>query len=374
MKKYDYLVVGAGLFGAVFAHEAVTRGKSVLVLEKRANPGGNAYTEEQDGIRIHAYGAHIFHTDDASIWEYVQRFGAFLPYVHSPAAYFRGRLYSLPFSMRTFRQVWGVSDPTEARQIIERQRKECGVEVPRNLEEQAICLVGKDLYETLIKGYSEKQWGRPCSQLPPELIRRIPLRFTDDANYFDDPYQGIPQDGYTALVWRMLSGAEVRLETDYLAQKEVWDELADRIIYTGPIDAYYGYALGALAYRTLAFSRETITLPDFQGRAVVNYTDTETPFTRIIEHKWFTGGKSVDGRDLPYTIITKEYSREWRPGDEPYYPVNDAENTARLQAYQKLAGAESRVFFGGRLGEYRYYDMDDTITSALKLSRKLLEP
>ena len=367
----DYLVVGAGLYGAVFAQQAAERGKKALVIEKRPHIGGNVYTEDVEGIHVHRYGAHIFHTNSAPVWEYVQRFAAFNRFTNSPVANYRGELYSLPFNMYTFNRMWGVTTPAEAAAKIAEQRKEITHE-PRNLEEQAISLVGRDIYEKLIKGYTEKQWGRKCTDLPAFIIKRLPVRLTFDNNYFNALYQGIPVGGYTKMVSRMLEGTEVRLGVDYLMDKPRWDAMARTVIYTGPIDAYFGYRLGNLEYRSVRFETELLDIPNFQGNAAVNYTDGETPFTRIIEHKWFEFGKDENGNDLPKTVISREYSSEWRPGDEPYYPVNDEKNGKLYQAYRKLADGESNVIFGGRLGEYRYYDMDQVILSALEKAKETL--
>ncbi|MCR4887474.1 MAG: UDP-galactopyranose mutase [Clostridiales bacterium] len=367
----DYLVVGAGLYGAVFAQQAAERGKKALVIEKRPHIGGNVYTEDVEGIHVHRYGAHIFHTNSAPVWEYVQRFAAFNRFTNSPVANYRGELYSLPFNMYTFNRMWGVTTPAEAAAKIAEQRKEITHE-PRNLEEQAISLVGRDIYEKLIKGYTEKQWGRKCTDLPAFIIKRLPVRLTFDNNYFNALYQGIPVGGYTKMVSRMLEGAEVRLGVDYLMDKPRWDAMARKVIYTGPIDAYFGYRLGNLEYRSVRFETELLDIPNFQGNAAVNYTDGETPFTRIIEHKWFEFGRDENGNDLPKTVISREYSSEWRPGDEPYYPVNDEKNGKLYQEYRKLADRESNVLFGGRLGEYRYYDMDQVILSALEKAKETL--
>lgn len=366
--KYDYLVVGAGLFGAVFAHEAKAAGKRVLVIDRRAHIAGNVYTEEVSGIQVHKYGAHIFHTNDKRVWEYVSSFAEFNRFTNSPVANYKGELYSLPFNMYTFNRMWGVTTPEEAAAKLEAQRREAGISKPCNLEEQAIALVGRDIYEKLIKGYTQKQWGRPCSELPAFIIKRLPVRLTFDNNYFNALYQGIPVCGYTKMVENMLAGIEVRLETDYLAEKEVFDAMAEKIVYTGPIDAYFSYRLGALEYRSVRFETETLPIPNFQGNAAVNYTDAETPWTRIIEHKWFTFGKDAAGNELPETVISREYSSEWKPGDEPYYPVNDERNGALYAAYRELAAQEKNVMFGGRLGEYKYYDMDQVIAAALKLA------
>ena len=366
MKQYDYLVVGAGLYGAVFAHEARKAGKSVLVIDKRPNVAGNVYTREQEGIQVHVYGAHIFHTNNETVWNYLQSFARFNRFTNSPVANYHGELYSLPFNMYTFNRMWGVVTPEEAAAKIEEQRREAGITQPKNLEEQAISLVGTDIYEKLIKGYTEKQWGRPCHQLPAFIIKRLPVRLTFDNNYFNALYQGIPVGGYTKMVENMLQGVEVRLNTDYLAHKAELDALAERVVYTGPIDAYFDYALGTLAYRSVRFETETLDIPNFQGNAAVNYTDAETPWTRIIEHKWFEFGKDAQGNDLPKTVISREYSSEWQKGDEPYYPVNDEQNSALYQRYRALAQQEKKVLFGGRLGEYKYYDMDAVVASALE--------
>lgn len=370
-KKYDYIIAGSGLFGAVAARELTDSGKSVLVIDRRSHVGGNVYTEKTEGINVHKYGAHIFHTNDAAVWEYVNRFARFNRFTNSPVANYKGELYSLPFNMYTFNRMWGVVTPEEARAKIEEQKKEIGHE-PRNLEEQAISLVGRDIYEKLIKGYTEKQWGRDCSQLPAFIIRRLPVRFTYDNNYFNALFQGIPTGGYTRMVENMLSGIETRLDTDYLLNKEEFDKEAGKIIYTGPIDAYFGYSLGYLEYRSVRFENELLDIPNYQGNAAVNYTEREIPWTRIIEHKWFEFGKDEDGNDLPKTVISKEYSSEWHPGDEPYYPVNDEKNGALYEDYRKLADKEANVIFGGRLGEYKYYDMDQVIARALEVSQKLL--
>ncbi|MDO5138691.1 MAG: UDP-galactopyranose mutase [Oscillospiraceae bacterium] len=366
---YDYLIVGAGLYGAVCARELKDAGKKVLVIDKRTQVGGNIYTQKIEGINVHVYGAHIFHTNNKTVWDYVQRFAVFNRFTNSPVANYKGELYSLPFNMYTFNKMWGVVTPEEAEEKIAEQRKEI-TEEPRNLEEQAISLVGRDIYEKLIKGYTEKQWGRDCKDLPSFIIKRLPVRLTFDNNYFNALYQGIPIGGYTKLVQNMLDGIEVRLGSDYLAEKKCLDQLADRVIYTGPIDAYFGYKYGALEYRSVRFETEVMDIPNFQGNATVNYTDRETPWTRIIEHKWFEFGKDENGNDIPKTIISKEYSSEWKPGDEPYYPVNDERNNILYQRYRKEAEKEKRVIFGGRLGEYKYYDMDQVIDAALNLVQK----
>lgn len=370
--KYDYLVVGSGLYGAVFAREAADRGKKVLVIDKRPNVAGNIYTEKVEGIHVHKYGAHIFHTNDTKVWKYITRFAEFNRFTNSPVANYRGELYSLPFNMYTFNKMWGVVTPTEAAAKIEEQKKEACITEPKNLEEQAISLVGRDIFEKLIKGYTEKQWGRDCKELPAFIIKRLPVRLTFDNNYFNALYQGIPIGGYTRLVEHLLEGIEVRLNTDYLEQKEELDRLAETVVYTGPIDAYFGYSLGALEYRSVRFETEVLDIPNFQGNVAVNYTDRETPWTRIIEHKWFEFGKDEQGQELPKTVISREYSSEWKPGDEPYYPVNDEKNGALYAEYKKLADAEQNVIFGGRLAEYRYYDMDAVIASALQKSEEVL--
>ena len=362
---YDYLIVGAGLYGAVFAREAKEAGKKVLVVDKRPNIAGNVYTEDVEGIKVHVYGAHIFHTNNREVWYYVNRFAAFNRFTNSPVANYKGELYSLPFNMYTFNKMWGVVTPEEAATKIAEQRKEISGE-PKNLEEQAISLVGRDIFEKLVKGYTEKQWGRDCKDLPAFIIRRLPVRLTFDNNYFNALYQGIPTEGYTKLVERLLDGIEVRLSCDYLENREALDREAKRVVYTGPIDAFFGFRLGTLEYRSVRFETELLDQPNFQGNAAVNYTDRETPWTRIIEHKWFTFGKDEQGNDLPKTVISREYSAEWKPGDEPYYPVNDEKNGALYQRYRALAEQEEKVVFGGRLGEYKYYDMDQVIAAALQ--------
>ena len=369
---YDYLVVGAGLYGAVFAHEAKKYGKSVLVIDKRPNIAGNVYTEDIEKIHVHKYGAHIFHTNNRKVWEYVNQFAEFNRFTNSPVANYHGELYSLPFNMYTFNKMWGVVTPEEAAAKIEEQKKAAGITEPKNLEEQAISLVGTDIYEKLVKGYTEKQWGRPCSELPSFIIKRLPVRLTFDNNYFNALYQGIPMGGYTKMVANMLEGVEVKLGVDYLAEKEAYDAMAERVIYTGAIDAYFGFKLGALEYRSVRFETELLDKPNFQGNAAVNYTDAETPWTRIIEHKWFEFGKDDEGNEIPKTVISREYSSEWKPGDEPYYPVNDEKNGNLYAEYKKLAEGEQKVVFGGRLGEYKYYDMDAVIASALEMYEKML--
>jgi UDP-galactopyranose mutase len=388
--KYDYLIVGAGLYGAVFARQAKEKGKKVLVVDRREHIAGNVYTEKIEGINVHKYGAHIFHTNDKTVWEYVNRFAVFNRFTNSPVANYKGELYSMPFNMYTFNKMWGVVTPEEAAAKIEEQKSEIKGE-PQNLEEQAISLVGRDIYEKLVKGYTEKQWGRDCKELPAFIIKRLPVRLTFDNNYFNALYQGIPIGGYTKLVANMLgvtagdngevtttaaniSGTgtksqgiiDVKLGVDYLKNKAELDELADKVVYTGAIDEYFGYKLGALEYRSVRFENELLDKPNFQGNAAVNYTDRETPWTRIIEHKWFEFGKDEDGNDLPKTIISREYSSEWKLGDEPYYPVNDEKNGKLYQEYRKLADEDDKVIFGGRLGEYKYYDMDAVIAAALK--------
>ena len=366
MAKYDYLVVGAGLYGAVFAQEAKAAGKSVLVIDKRDHIAGNVHCEEVEGINVHVYGAHIFHTNNKEVWNYVNRFAEFNRFTNSPVANYKGELYSLPFNMYTFNKMWGVVTPQEAQAKIEEQKAAAGITEPKNLEEQAISLVGTDIYEKLVKGYTEKQWGRDCKDLPAFIIKRLPVRLTFDNNYFNALYQGIPMGGYTKMVANMLEGTEVRLGVDYLENKAELDALADKVIYTGPIDAYFGYKLGALEYRSVRFETEILDMPNFQGNAAVNYTDRETPWTRIIEHKWFEFGTQ------PKTVISREYSSEWKLGDEPYYPVNDAKNGALYAEYKALADQEPNIVFGGRLGEYKYYDMDAVIASALEMCKKEL--
>ncbi len=370
--KYDYLIVGAGLFGSVFACEAKAAGKKVLVIDKRPNIAGNVYTEKTEGINVHKYGAHIFHTNLKNVWEYVNRFAEFNRFTNAPVANYKGELYSLPFNMYTFNKMWGVVTPAEAQAEIDRQRSEIKGE-PQNLEEQAISLVGRDIYEKLIKGYTEKQWGRDCKDLPSFIIKRLPVRLTYDNNYFNALYQGIPVGGYTKMVENMLDGIEVRLGVDYLENKAELDALADKVLYTGAIDAYFGYRLGNLEYRSVRFENELLDIPNFQGNAAVNYTDRETPWTRIIEHKWFEFGRDEDGNELPKTVISREYSSEWKPGDEPYYPVNDEKNSKLYSRYRELADKEKNVIFGGRLGEYKYYDMDAVIASALECAEKNLK-
>ena len=358
-KQYDYLIVGAGLYGAVFARELTKAGKTCLVIDKRDHIAGNIYTHEMEGIQVHQYGAHIFHTNNKEVWDYLNQFAVFNRYTNSPIANYKGEIYNMPFNMNTFNKMWGVITPAEAAAKIEEQRKANYIENPRNLEEQAINLVGVDIYEKLIKGYTEKQWGRPCTELPAFIIKRLPVRLTYDNNYFNALYQGIPVGGYTAMVAKMLEGVEVRLGQDYLADKTSWDALADKVVYTGPIDAYFAYKLGVLEYRSVRFETEVLNETNYQGNAVVNYTDAETPYTRVIEHKHFEFGTQEK------TVISREYSAEWKLGDEPYYPVNDEKNSALYAKYKELAAGEENVIFGGRLGEYQYYDMDKVVEVAL---------
>lgn len=372
MREYDYLIVGSGLYGSIFAREATDKGYKCLVIDKRPNVGGNIYTEKIEGINVHKYGAHIFHTNNKEVWDYLNRFCEFNRFTNSPVANYKGELYSLPFNMYTFNKMWGVITPEEAQAKIEEQRKEI-TDTPKNLEEQAISLVGRDIYEKLIKGYTEKQWGRDCRELPSFIIRRLPVRLTFDNNYFNALYQGIPVGGYTKMIENILHGIEVRMNCDYLKDKQYYDSLADKVVYTGPIDAYFDYSLGTLEYRSVRFENEILDQPNFQGNAAVNYTDRETPWTRIIEHKWFEFGKDENGNDLPKTVISREYSSEWKPGDEPYYPVNDEKNGSLYQKYRELAEKEENVIFGGRLGEYKYYDMDATVASVLQKCKTEME-
>ena len=369
--KYDYLIVGSGLYGSTLAERLHKAGKNILVIDKRPNIAGNIYTEKTEGINVHKYGAHIFHTNNKKVWQYITQFAEFNRFTNSPVANYKGELYSLPFNMYTFNKMWGVVTPQEALEKINQQKKEITGE-PRNLEEQAISLVGRDIYEKLIKGYTEKQWGRDCRDLPAFIIKRLPVRLTFDNNYFNALYQGIPIGGYTKMIQNMLDGIEVRLSTNYLGHKEELDKIAGKIIYTGAIDEYFGYKLGTLEYRSVKFENEILDKPNFQGNAAVNYTDSETPWTRIIEHKWFEFGKDENGSDLPKTVISREYSSEWKPGDEPYYPVNDDKNNQLYLDYKKLSEKEDKVIFGGRLGEYKYYDMDAVIASALDMYEKII--
>lgn len=368
---YDYLVVGSGLYGAVFAHEAKAKGRKVLVIDKRSNVGGNIYTEKIEGINVHKYGAHIFHTNNKKVWNYIIQFAEFNRFTNSPIANYKGELYSMPFNMYTFNKMWGVVTPQEAEAKLNEQKAEITGE-PRNLEEQAISLVGRDIFEKLVKGYTEKQWERDCKDLPAFIIKRLPVRLTFDNNYFNALYQGIPIGGYTKLIENLLDGIDVRLNTDYLEHKNELDALAEKVVYTGPIDAYFAYKLGYLEYRSLRFETELLDIPNFQGNAAVNYTDRETPWTRIIEHKWFEFGKDEEGNEFPKTVISREYSSEWKPGDEPYYPVNDEKNGKLYAQYKVLADAEKNVIFGGRLGEYKYYDMDQVIAAALDMAEREL--
>lgn len=357
--KYDYLIVGAGLFGAVFAYEATQKGKKCLVIDKRDHIGGNIYTYEEAGIQVHKYGAHIFHTSDEKVWNYVNQFTAFNRFTNSPMARYGDRLYNMPFNMNTFHQLWGVTTPAQAKEKIAQQVKEAGITQPKNLEEQAISMVGRDIYEILVKGYTAKQWGRPCRELPSFIIKRLPVRFTFDNNYFNDTHQGIPVDGYTAIVEKMLERAEVRLNCDFFENRAQWEEMADKILFTGMIDAYYDYCYGELEYRGLRFETETLDTDNFQGNAVVNYNEYEIPYTRIIEHKHFAFGTQEK------TVVTREYPQKWERGQEPYYPVNNEENNALYAKYKALADREEKVIFGGRLGQYKYYDMHQVIAAAL---------
>ena len=368
---YDYLIVGSGLFGSVCARELTDAGKRVLVIDKRSNVAGNVYTEKIENINVHVYGAHIFHTNNKTVWDYVNRFSVFNRFTNSPVANYKGEIYSLPFNMYTFNKMWGVVTPEEAKAKIDEQRKEITCN-PRNLEEQAISLVGRDVYERLIKGYTEKQWGRSCTDLPAFIIKRLPVRLTYDNNYFNAQYQGIPVGGYTKMVERMLDGIDVRLNCDFFTNKSELVRTAREIIYTGPLDAYFDYNLGNLEYRSVRFETEILDIPNFQGNAAVNYTASETPWTRIIEHKWFEFGKDEQGSDLAKTVISREYSSEWKLGDEPYYPVNDEKNSSLYARYKLLADKEENVIFGGRLGEYKYYDMDQVIAEAINCCKRII--
>lgn len=366
MKKYDYVIVGAGLFGAVFAQEAKKAGKKCLVVDKRSHIAGNIYTKEIEGIQVHEYGAHIFHTSNKEVWEYVNQFAEFNRYTNSPVANYKGEIYNMPFNMNTFNKLWGVVTPKEAKEKIEAQKREYSVENPKNLEEQAINLVGPDVYTKLVKGYTEKQWGKRATELPAFIIKRLPVRFTYDNNYFNDNYQGIPIGGYTKMVEKMLEGTEVQLDEDFLKNKDKYSEMADKVVYTGMIDEYFDYCYGELEYRSLRFETEVLEEENHQGNAVVNYTEYEVPYTRIIEHKHFEYGTQ------PKTVITREYPKTWKKGDEPYYPMNDEKNIALYEKYSALARKEGNVIFGGRLGQYKYYDMDDTIEAALKCVKSVL--
>ncbi len=365
MKKYDYLIVGTGLFGAVFAHEMTKQGKRCLAIDKRDHIAGNIYTKEIEDIQVHMYGAHIFHTGNKATWEYINQFAEFNHYINSPVAVYKDELYNLPFNMNTFSKLWGIRTPAEAQERIKEQVAELGITEPQNLEEQALSLVGTDVYEKLVKGYTEKQWGRDCKDLPSFIIKRLPLRFTYDNNYFNDRYQGIPEGGYTAIIEKMFAGTDILLNTEYRSFITEHPEVADRVIYTGMIDEYYDFCYGPLQYRTVSFETEVLDMPNFQGNAVVNYTEREVPYTRIIEHKHFEFGKQDK------TVISREYPTEWKPGMEPYYPINDVQNGELFARYRALADKETRVFFGGRLGNYKYYDMDKTIEAALELAARM---
>jgi len=367
MNKYDYLIVGAGLFGAIFAYEARRKGKKCLVIDKRCHIAGNIYTEKEEEINVHKYGAHIFHTSNKEVWEYINKFAEFNRYTNSPIARYKDEVYNMPFNMNTFNKLWGVFTPEEAKRKIQEELKEAKIEEPQNLEEQAIKLVGRTIYEKLVKGYTEKQWGKRATELPSFIIKRLPVRFTYDNNYFNDLYQGIPIGGYTPIIEKMLDGIEIKLNCDFFENREELEEIADKIIFTGQIDKYYNYKFGELEYRSLRFETETLDKENYQGNAVVNYTEYEVPYTRIIEHKHFTFGTQKD------TIISKEYPAEWKPGKEPYYPINNEKNNALYEKYQKLAEKEKDVIFGGRLGDYKYYDMDKTILAAWALVKKELE-
>ncbi len=366
-KQYDYLIVGAGLSGAIFAREMTRKGKKCLIIEKRDHIAGNIYSKQVEGIEVHQYGPHIFHTDNERVWKYMNQFAEFNHFTYCPVANYKGELYNLPFNMNTFHALWGVSTPKQAKKKIEEQVLESGITEPKNLEEQAIKLVGKDIYEKLIKGYTQKQWGRPCSELPSFIIKRLPVRFTFDNNYFNHPHQGVPIGGYTKMVEKILEGIEVRLNTDYLSDREKYDEMADKILYTGPIDEYFDYCFGELEYRSLRFETEIMDCDNYQGIAGMNFTDAETPYTRVVEHKHFEFGKGNPGK----TVVTREYSASWQKGDEPYYPVNDGKNNALYQEYRKKADINNKVIFAGRLGNYQYYDMDKVINSILELTDQL---
>ncbi|MGN0454849.1 MAG: UDP-galactopyranose mutase [Ruminococcus sp.] len=372
MKKYDYLIVGSGLFGAVFANEMTKSGKKCLVIDKRDHIGGNIYTKEVEGINVHMYGAHIFHTSDKKIWDYVNQFAEFNRYTNSPVARYKDELYNMPFNMNTFSKMWGVVTPKEAKEKIEAQIKEANIKEPKNLEEQALSLVGRDIYEKLVKGYTEKQWGRKANELPSFIIKRLPVRFTYDNNYFNDKYQGIPNGGYTKIIEKMLEGVEVRLNTDFFADRQEFSEIADKILFTGMIDEYFDHCYGYLEYRSLRFETETLDEENYQGNAVVNYTEYEIPYTRIIEHKHFEFMCQDESKRVPKTVITREYPADWKPGDEPYYPMNDEKNNALYEKYKALADKESNVIFGGRLGMYKYFDMHNVIAEALKCAENEL--
>lgn len=360
MQKYDYLIVGAGLYGSIFAYEMNKKGKKCLVIDKRDHIGGNIYCENIEGINVHKYGAHIFHTSNKEVWEYINQFCEFNNYINSPIANYKGEIYNLPFNMNTFNKLWGVRTPEEAKRKIEEQKKEFGIVEPKNLEEQAILLIGKDIYEKLIKGYTEKQWGRKATELPAFIIKRLPVRFVYDNNYFNDRYQGIPIGGYTKIIEKMLERIEIRLNTNFFDNREYFESIAEKIVFTGMIDEFYNYQFGKLEYRSLRFETEVLNIENYQGNAVVNYTEREIPYTRIIEHKHFEFGKQEK------TVITREYPSRWKEGDEPYYPVNDEKNNKLYEKYKELAEKENRVIFGGRLGEYKYYDMDKVIEKVLK--------
>lgn len=372
MKKYDYLIVGSGLFGAVFANEMTKSGKKCLVIDKRDHIGGNIYTKEVEGINVHMYGAHIFHTSDKKIWDYVNQFAEFNRYTNSPVARYKDELYNMPFNMNTFSKMWGVVTPKEAKEKIEAQIKEANIKEPKNLEEQALSLVGRDIYEKLVKGYTEKQWGRKANELPSFIIKRLPVRFTYDNNYFNDKYQGIPNGGYTTIIEKMLDGVDVRLNTDFFADRQEFSEIADKILFTGMIDEYFDHCYGYLEYRSLRFETETLDEENYQGNAVVNYTEYEIPYTRIIEHKHFEFMCQDESKRVPKTVITREYPADWKPGDEPYYPMNDEKNNALYEKYKALAEKESNVIFGGRLGMYKYFDMHNVIAEAIRCAKNEL--